>query len=157
MKGIVVFDSVFGNTREVAEAIGEQIRDDGHEVELIYLRESQGKAITGDFIFIGSPTRIGRMTGRTKRYIKKLSPDQWKGKPVVAFDTIMPLPKDEAEKKKAAKWIEYGAAPRIHDYLKENGFDVRSPVLRVEVKDIKGPLSKGAIEKAKKYTHENLK
>jgi flavodoxin len=55
MKGIVAYDSVHGNTKQVAEAIAEEIRAAGHEVELIFLKESESNVAQGDFLFIGSP------------------------------------------------------------------------------------------------------
>jgi len=37
MKGVVAFDSVFKNTMRVAEAIAEELREMGLEVEVIYI------------------------------------------------------------------------------------------------------------------------
>jgi flavodoxin len=42
MKGLIVFDSYFGNTKSVADAIAEQARAEGHEVEVVCVRD--GKA-----------------------------------------------------------------------------------------------------------------
>ena len=39
MKAVVVYDTYFGNTKRVAEAIVEQLRADGHEAELRDIRE----------------------------------------------------------------------------------------------------------------------
>jgi flavodoxin len=156
MKGVVVYDSVYGNTKMVAEAIAEQIRAEGHEAELVGLREGGKKEVSGDFLFIGSPTRMGKMTRRSSKFVKKMDHEMWKGKPIVAFDTILTLPEDEEERKKALKWTEYGAAPRLHDLAKERGLNARDPVLRVHVSGMKGPLVPTALEEAKKYTHDFL-
>ena len=157
MKGIVVYDSYYGNTKKVAEAIADQIKFEGHEVELRSLRKRYSEPAQGNFIFVGSPTRIGKMTRRAKRFVKKMDTSVWKDKPVVAFDTIMPMPEDEKEMEKARKWIENGAAPKLSALAMERGLTTYSPPLRIEVTGMKGPLSEGAIDIAKNYTQEFLK
>lgn len=157
MRGVVVYDSYYGNTKKVAEAIAEQIKSEGHEVDLRSLREKYDKQAQGDFIFIGSPTRMGKMTRRAKGFVKKMDMESWKEKPVVTFDTIMPMPEDEKEREKARKWIENGAAPKLSALAKNMGLATYSPPLRVEVTGIKGPLSEGALDKAKGYTNEFLR
>ncbi len=82
MKGIVVYDSYYGNTKRVAEAIAEQIKSEGHEAELRSVREDYPSPPQGDFMFVGSPNRMGGVTGRTKRYVKRLDRAVWKDKPV---------------------------------------------------------------------------
>lgn len=157
MKGIVAYDSVYGNTKKVAETIAEQIRAEGHEAELRNVREKYPSPPQGDFMFIGSPTRMAKMTGKTKRFVKKLDVAAWKDKPIVAFDTILPMPAegaDEKEKARAQKWIVNGAAPKLRDLAKARGLNAREQVLRVTVKETKGPLVDNAIEDTKKFVHE---
>lgn len=151
MKGLVAFDSYYGNTKMVAAAIAEQIKADGHEAELVNLREGIPKKYSADFMFVGSPTRIGKMTGKTKKFIKKIDRSSWGDKPIVAFDTYMKA-KDASERMQ--RWTEYGAGYMIHDMLKEIGFSVRSPPLKCLVNDVKGPLADDALEEARKYAHE---
>ncbi len=157
MKGLVVFDSVHGNTKQVAEAIAEQIRADGHGAEVRNLRAKQAVPSEGDFLFVGSPTRMSKMTGKAKKFVKKLDVEVWRGKPIVAFDTILPMPTEGAsdkEKRDAEKYIVYGAAPRMRDLMKARGLSPREEVLRLTVTGMKGPLASGALELAKKYTHD---
>lgn len=72
MKGVVVYDSYFGNTKRVAEAIVEQFKAEGHEVELRSVREKHPAPLQGDILFLGSPIRLGSVTGKVKKYLKKL-------------------------------------------------------------------------------------
>jgi flavodoxin len=60
LKGIVVYDSVHGSTKAVAEAIAEQIASEGHQAQVIAVRQWAKGPLTGDFLFIGSPTRGGK-------------------------------------------------------------------------------------------------
>ena len=101
MKGIVAYDSIYGNTERVAQAIAEEIRAQGHEVEVIDLGRRIPRGVIGDFAFIGSPTRLSRMTRRTKKFIKRLKRDPWSTKPVVAFETVMTVPTDPEQRRKA--------------------------------------------------------
>jgi flavodoxin len=151
LKGIVAFDSVYGNTKQVAEAIAEALRVKGHDIEIINLGEGS-KTPVGDFMFIGSPTRIGMMTGNTKKFVKGLDVNVWKGRTVVAFDTIMAA-KDPARSGKGML-IENGAGPKLREMAEKIGLKVYPQVLRTEVAGLKGPLAPGAIEKAKAFANE---
>jgi len=53
MMGLVFYDSVHGNTKQVAEAIAEQIKTDGHQARIINLSSDPAGTMGGDFMFIG--------------------------------------------------------------------------------------------------------
>jgi len=148
MKGMVVYDTYYGNTKMVAEAIAEQIRADGHEAVLYSAREGMPQALDADFMFVGSPTRMTKMTGKTKRFVKKLSKSSWGAKPICFFDTI-----GLGVEKATGRWSGT-AAQKLHDLAKEEGLNARSPVLHTEVKDMRGPLADNAVQKAKDFAHE---
>lgn len=148
MKGMVVYDTYFGNTKMVAEAIAEQIKADGHEAVLQSAREGMPQTLDADFMFIGSPTRIAKMTGKTKRFVKKLSKSSWGAKPICFFDTT-----GVGVEKATGRWSGT-AAQKLHDLAREKGLNARDPVLHTEVKDVKGPLADDAVQKAKDFTHE---
>lgn len=156
MKGVIAVDSYFGNTLRIAEAFADQIRSEGHEVQLINLHEKVDIPARGDFMLIGSPTRIKRMTKKAKKFVKKLDISAWKGKPVAAFDTILALPTDPEEREKARKWTEDGAGPKLQRLIMGRGLDAYPVVLRYTVKDSEGPLVDGEIENAKKQAHDFL-
>jgi menaquinone-dependent protoporphyrinogen IX oxidase len=156
MKGVVVYDTYYGNTKKVAEAIVEQIKADGHEAELRSVREKFPSPPNGDFLFVGSPNRMSKVSGKTKRFVKKLDVDSWKSKPIAVFVTVGQMPAetaDEKEKARAQKWI-LEAGPKLRDFAKARGLNVVDKVLHVPVKDSKGPLVDNGIELTKQYTHE---
>jgi flavodoxin I len=156
LKGVVAYDSYFGNTKKVAETILEQIRAEGHEGELRSVKEDYPSPPQGDFLFVGSPNRMGRVTGRTKRFVKKLDLEAWRNKPMAVFTTIALLPKEganEKQKKGAEKWA-LGAAPKLRDMAKARGLNVVDKVLYVEVKDSKGPLVDTGVEQTKQFARE---
>ena len=159
MKGIVAFDSVHGNTKQVAEAIADEIRKAGHEVEVFFLKESKASTIQGDFLFIGSPTRASRMTGQVKAFIESLDVEYWKNKPIISFDTIGPFSKD-AEKRK--KWLDLAdegsknAASRMRDMCRERGMKDCSRAFHIAVVGFLGPLAPDALDIARDYTRKFL-
>jgi flavodoxin len=160
MKGIVVFDSVYGNTKQVAEAIAEQIRADGHSAETLNLGEREATKVEADFMFIGSPTRIGRMTKKAKAFVEGLDVEYWRNRPIVTFDTVGPMSEDVEKRKVWLARVEKSAATRMRDQAKARGLGVHPDVLHVAVTGFKGPLAPDALEVARDFTHRfiaNLK
>lgn len=153
MKGVVAFDSVYGNTKLVAEAIAEQIRSEGHEVELIALRDGGGSAAAGDFLFVGSPTRMGRMTKKAKEFVEGLDREHWKSRPIVAFDTVGPFSEDKEKREKWLSRVEKSAGTRMQEQAGQRGLSVYQDVLHVAVTGFKGPLASDALAMAKEFTH----
>ena len=87
MKAIVVFDSVFGNTGQVARAIGEALGS-SEEVEILQVGEVQPEQLAGlTLLIVGSPTRQFSPTGATTNLLKSIPKDGLKGVKVAAFDT----------------------------------------------------------------------
>lgn len=156
MRFIVAFDSVYGNTRKVAEYVASELIKQGNEIELIDLKESRPKDVNGDALLLGSPTRMGKMTRRSAKFAKRLDTEIWRGKPMAIFDTIMSLPEDEKKRAKALKWTANGAAIRLQALLQERGFQVLDKVLRVEVIGLKGPLSFVAEEQSRAWARDLL-
>lgn len=155
MKGVVVYDTYYGNTKRVAEAIAEQIKAEGHEAELRNVREKYPAPPSGDFMFVGSPIRFAKVTGRTSRFVKKMDRESWRNKPMAVFVTVAPPPENAPEKEKASaeKWV-YSGGPKLRDLAKDRGLNVVDKVLHVSVKDMKGPLADNAVEQTKEYVHE---
>ena len=157
MKGVVAYDSVHGNTKQVAEAITEQIRSEGHEVDLVSLRDGNVGPVSGDFLFIGSPTRAGRMTRETEAFLNSLDVGYWKARSIVTFDTVGPLSKDVEKRNKWLKMIEGGssnAASRMQELCRERGMSDCTKVMHFAVIGFWGPLAPDALDMAKELTHQ---
>ena len=153
MKGVVAYDSVYGNTKQVAEAIAEQMRSEGHQVGLIALRDEGGKAFEGDFMFVGSPTRMGRMTEKAKRFVEGLDREYWKNRQIVAFDTVGPFSEDEEKRKKWLSRVTKSAATRMQELARKCGLSAYPEVLHVAVTGFKGPLAPDALDMVRDFTH----
>ncbi len=145
MKGIIVYDSVYGNTELAAKRIAESLEAEGHSAEVIHVKEAGRHRTEGDILFIGSPTRMGGMTRGARRFVKGFDKAYWGTRPVAAFDTEMV----EVIQKEGAS-----AAAKIHDLARTRGVKVFSPVLKVGVTGIRGPLADGADEVIGAYVKE---
>jgi len=158
LKGIVAYDSVHGNTKQAAEAIAEQIRSEGHEAQLILVKDMHKDPLEGDFIFIGSPTRGGKMTKEAEKFIESLDAEYWKGKKIVTFDTLGPLSKDARKRKKTMEsmgdWSK-SAASKMKELCQERGLTV-SRTMHFAVVGMWGPLAPDAPEMARELTHSFL-
>jgi flavodoxin len=137
MKTIVIYDSLYGNTEQIAKAIGGAIEGD---VTVVKAAEADAAALASfDLVIIGSPTQGGRFTPKVKAFLDKVPPDALKGKRVAAFDTrargIIP---------KIFGW----AANRLAATLKEKGAVIIAHGEGFLVKATKGPLVEGELERA---------
>ena len=132
----------------------EEFEKAGAEVEFIDLRSGFSMPSAGDLIMVGSPTRVAKMTGRAKRFVKKLDAGTWSGKTIVTFDTHMPLPDDPEKRNKNLKWVEPGAAGKLRELAARKGLKVHSTSLRCKVSGMKGPLAPGELEEAREYAKQ---
>jgi len=147
MKGIVIYDTSYGNTKIIAENIIETLKESGLEVRLFNVKDvKELNAKDYDFLVLGSPTRIGNMSFTVSRFISgKIRGEEWRDKLFASFDTEM---QGVIEKGSAS------AAEKIAKKLSEKGLKQVLPVLKTAVMGLKGPLKEGEIENAKKYAKE---
>jgi len=148
MKGIVVYDTSYGNTKTIAETIAETLKESGIEVDLFDVKNVKKlSAKDYDVLALGSPTRFGTMSFATRGFLGKVKSEEWMNKPFVAFDTENPenIERARIEKK------EWSAAEKIAEKLKEKKMKQLLPVLKALVLGQKGPLVEGEIERTKEY------
>ncbi len=143
LRGIVLYDTAYGNTQKVAETIADAIKLKSHEVRLCDIKDV-GKliAVDFDFVVIGSPTKMNTMSFAMRRFLGKFKDEGWRGKPFFAFDTEL------------VSVIEKGGASageKIHKELEEKGVKPLAHVFKVGVSGIKGPLASGVLEKAREH------
>lgn len=67
MRAVVVYESMFGNTRQIAEAIADGLAD-GHEVSVVDVnRVCVDDVATADLMVIGGPTHVHGMSRESTR------------------------------------------------------------------------------------------
>jgi menaquinone-dependent protoporphyrinogen IX oxidase len=146
MKGLVIYDSSYGNTKKIAETIEETLKESGMEVDLFSIKNVKKlNAKDYNFLVLGSPTRFGTMSFAIRFFLGKVKSEEWMNKPFSAFDTENP---ENMEKK------EWSAAEKIAERLRDKKMNQLLPVLKAAVLGQKGPLKEGEIERTKDYARE---
>ena len=151
MKGIVIYDTSYGNTRKIGETIAETLKESGMEVDLFYVKDvNKLNGSDYDFLILGSPTKFGTMSFTVKRFLGKVKSEEWMNKPFAAFDTENP----ENVEQSRVKNKEWSAAEKIAEKLKEKKMNQLLPVLKALVIGQRGPLVDGEINRTMDYVRE---
>jgi menaquinone-dependent protoporphyrinogen IX oxidase len=146
MKGIIVFDTSHGNTKRIAEAVSETLKESEIENDNFYVKDVKKlSAKEYDFLILGSPTKFGTMSFGTRRFLGKVKSKEWMNKPFAAFDTENP---ENIERKQGS------AAEKIAEKLADKQMKQLVPVLKAVVLGWKGPLQEGEIERTKEYARD---
>ncbi len=146
MKGIVVYDTSYGNTKKIAETITETMKESEIEVDLFDVKNVKKlSAKDCDFLVLGSPTRFGTMSFAVRFFSGKVKSEEWRNKPFAVFDTENP---ENMEKK------EWSAAEKIAERLRDRKMNQLVPILKALVLGQKGPLEEGEIERTRDYARE---
>jgi flavodoxin len=136
MKALIIYDSQFGNTEQIAKAMEATLGKDAKAVRVGAVKDAD--FATHSLILVGSPTQGGRMTVAMKTFLDNLTADKLKDKRFAAFDTRL---------KGWSKIFGY-AAPRIETAIKEKGGNTTAQPQGFFVQSSKGPLLDGELERA---------
>ncbi len=151
MKGIVIYDTSYGNTQKIAETLAGTLKESGIDIDLFDIKNV--KKLNGNdynFLALGSPTKYGTMSFAMKFFLGKIKSEEWTNKPFIAFDTENP----ENVKKSRAENKNWSAAEKIAEKLKEKNMKQILPVLKGLVQGWKGPLVDGEVERTKNYAKQ---
>jgi len=145
MKALIVYDSMYGNTEQIAKSIGGAITGDVMVLRAGEVNPSELESI--DLLIVGSPTQGGRPTPAIQDFLTKVSEPAIKGINVAAFDTRF-----------STRWVGiFGyAAGRIAGSLKKNGAILIASPEAFFVKGKEGPLKEGELERAASWAKEIL-
>jgi flavodoxin len=87
VNALVVYYSLYGNTRRLAEAIGDTLRTAGPALVTSLDRLSQADLAGADLVVMGSPTHIQNVPKAVRAALAALPRKSLAGKKVAAFDT----------------------------------------------------------------------
>ncbi len=148
MKAVIVYDSYFGNTEKVAQAVAGVLAKKA-EVSLIRANVFQPEQLNGvDLFVLGSPTRAFSPSDATKALLKTLERNSLRGMKAAAFDTRVDVQKiDNKFLSFMAKTFGF-AYPTMQNRLKRTGVEISAEGKGFIVLDSEGPLQDGELEKA---------
>jgi len=151
MKGIVVYDTSYGNTKTIAETIAETLKESGIEVDLFNVKDVRKlSAKDYNFLVLGSPTRFGTMSFAIRSFLGKVKSEKWMNKLFTAFDTENPENIERARIENKG----WSAGEKISEKLRDKKMNQLLPVLKAVVLGQKGPLKEGEIDRTKEYARE---
>jgi len=151
MKAYIIYDSMYGNTQKIAQAIGEGLTG---EVTVVSVGEANPSELkTCDLLIVGSPVHGGRATPALDTFIKQLPANSLEGISVAAFDTRFEPEEQGVGLRILMSVIRY-AAPRLAKALvKKGGILVAEPEGFI-VENKEGPLKQGELERASKWAQQ---
>ena len=137
MSALIVYDSVHGNTEQIAQAIGDAIAGEVHVLRPTQVDPSELRSF--DLVIVGAPTYGGRPRQPIQDFLRQVPASGLQGVGVAAFDTRIP-----------AKWVRiFGfAAPKIARRLEKLGGTLVGLAEGFFVRDTEGPLVEGELERA---------
>lgn len=137
MKTLVVYDSLYGNTERIAQAIGNALPG---EVKVSQVGDVNPSELSSfDLLIVGSPTHGGRASPAMREFLDKVQPSALQGINVAAFDT----------RHSSKLTVIFGyAAGRIAGSLKKKGATRMVSLEGFLVTGTEGPLKEGELERA---------
>lgn len=152
MNILIVYDSIFGNTAQVANAMRDELTALAHTVQIHPVSEAFPFAFHDtDLLIVGSPTRGFRPTPAISEFIEGIDTALVGGRPAAAFDTRMSL--DDIHPAPLRWVVDAGgyAADRIAQMLGHRGFAAVGTHGGFLVGGTEGPMKPGEIERAKAW------
>jgi flavodoxin len=145
MKAVVVYDSFFGNTEKIAQAIAEALG----APEAVRVTKMSPDQLSGvELLVVGSPTRAFRPSQETKKLLGSIPSGSLKGVKVAGFDTGFAIEDtNNPILRFLVRMFGYAAKP-ISDALAKKGGEVALPPEGFWVTGTEGPLKEGELERA---------
>jgi flavodoxin len=156
MKTLVIYDSAFGNTEQIAQAVGNGISGDVNVLRVSDVKPDQFPGV--ELLIIGSPTQRFRPTPGISNMLSAVPLNGLKGIKVAAFDTRLTM--SEINKTPVLAFFvrlsgdSAYAAKHIANQLKKKGGQLVAPPEGFFVEGMKGPLVQGELERARDWVKQ---
>jgi flavodoxin len=158
IKALVVYDSFFGNTERIAQAIGSALGRP-EDVGILRVADVKPEQLAGlKLLIVGSPTRAFRPSTAIKKFLKSIPKNGLKGVKVAAFDTR--ITDEEIDSaifilRILVNIFGYAAKPISDRLVKKAGQLIAAPE-GFFVQGTEGPLKEGELERASAWAREIL-
>ena len=154
MKTLIIYDSYFSNTEQIANAIGDSLGSKG-EVVISKVNDIKIEELDEvELLIVGSPTRAFRPTNPIVTFLLEIPDNSLKGVKVAAFDTRICI--DDLKSRILTilvKLLGYAAKP-IAKRLRKKGGELVIPPEGFFVKGTEGPLKDGELERAEDWAKQ---
>lgn len=135
MRALVVYDSQFGNTKIIAEALAKEL-----DAKLVSVADVSHDDLEGiNFLVVGSPVNGWRPSKKMRSFLASLRKMQLTNVKATAFDTRVKI------------FLHGNAANKIARNLQSVGAEIVSKPHGFYTKGKRGPLLYGEIERAKEW------
>lgn len=135
MNTLIIYDSRFGNTEQIARAMADKLKDHGLVIVVPASEAGSFELKEADLVLIGGPTQ----RHATSPAIRALH-----GLGAAAFDTRYHM----------SAWKSGSAASRIASRLKRAGASLVLPAESFFVTEREGPLEEGELERAAQWAEQ---
>ena len=137
MKALVLYDSIYGNTKRIADVISSAL---GKDVKVVSVTDTNPKTLERiDLIVVGSPIIAWKPSEKMGIFLAGLSAGQLKGLQAATFDTRVKM------------FIHGDASKKISQALETAGAKIIVESQVFYVKGRQGPLFEGEVEKAAEW------
>lgn len=148
MNSLVLYDSQFGNTQKIAEAVGKGI---GGDTLVLPARDAGAVGWSSlKLVVVGSPTQGGRPTPALQKLLNALHPGVLANAKVAAFDTRFKQQEQNFALRILMKSIGY-AAEKIANTLRAKGGTLVAKPEAFIVMGKEGPLADGELPRAEAW------
>ena len=151
MKAIVIYDSQFGNTEKIAQAIRDALSDTAETRLMRASSVAPRDLMAADLLVVGSPPQRFHATDPVDRFLKGAS---LHGIHSAAVDTRFDMNEVDSRTLRLAVKVageSAEAAPRIAPVLEKAGATMVATPEGFSVTDTEGPLREGELERAAEW------
>jgi flavodoxin len=155
MRILVVYDSVYGNTAQIAEQIAGAL-DSPEDVQVVPASEVKPEHLAGlQLLIVGSATQRFSPLPAVSGFLKGIPQNGLRGVKVAAFDTRFTVQAVERIRILAffVRIFGYAAKP-IADRLVKKGGELAVSPEGFYVRDTEGPLLEGELERAAEWARQ---
>lgn len=158
MKALIIYDSAFGNTEQIAQAVGGAIGSPD-DVKVLRVGDVKPDHLVGiNLLILGSPTQRFRPLPSISNMLNGIPQNSLVSVKVAAFDTRLTI--EEINKTPVLAFFvrlsgdSAYAAKHIAIQLKKKGGQLIVPPEGFFVEGMEGPLVEGELERAKEWAKQ---
>lgn len=154
MKALIIYDSMFGNTERVAQAMATALTDQSEVVARRVGDVNPAEFTDLDLLIVGSPTQGFQPTPAIKKLLESLPAQRLQGVKVAAFDTRIAIEEvGSLLLTMLVNFFGYAAKPIAKRLQKKAGALIAAPEGFI-VNGKEGPLKEGELERAAQWARQ---